>query len=76
VSLALLSPDTLELISSDPHLAERYRQARVNHQVADLLDVRAMNAPTPEQATTWRQRAVQRRTMGDRILQQVLEVAR
>jgi len=76
VSLALLSPDTLELISQDPHLAEQYRQVRVNHQVADLLDVRALTAPTPEQAATWRHRAVQRRALGDQILQQVLDVAR
>jgi hypothetical protein len=75
VSLALLSPDTLELISRDPHLAEQYRQARVNHQVADLLDVRALSAPTSEQAATWRQRAAQRRAMGDEILQQALDGA-
>jgi hypothetical protein len=72
---AVLPPDTLDRISTDPHLAEQYRQARVNHQVADLLDVRALGAATPEQAATWRHRAVQRRAMGDRILQQVLETA-
>ena len=71
---AVLTPDTLERISTDPHLAERYRQAMVNHQVADLLDVRALSAATPGQAATWRHRAAQRRAMGDRILRQVLEV--
>ena len=75
MTLAVLPPDTLDQISADPHLAEQYRQARVNHQVADLLDVRALSATTPEQAATWRHRAAQRRAMGDRILQQLLEVA-
>ena len=75
MTLAVLPPATLDLISSDPHLAEQYRQATVNHQVADLLDVRALNAPTAEQAVTWRRRAAQRRAMGDEILRHVLEAA-
>ena len=72
---AVLPPDTLERISTDAHLAEQYRQVTVNHQVADLLDVRAMTAATPGQADAWRHRAAQRRAMGDRILQQVLKAA-
>jgi hypothetical protein len=74
VTHAVLPPDTLERISSDSRLAEQYRQAMVNHQVADLLDVRALSAATPGQAAAWRHRAAQRRAMGDRILQQVLKV--
>ena len=67
----LLPSETLGRISDDPDLVERYRQAAVNHQVADLLEVRALSAPTPEQAANWRQLADQRRAMGDQLLQQV-----
>ncbi len=66
-------PETLRLISDDPNLAEQYRQAAVNHQVADLLDVRALNAQTDEQASGWRRQAARRRELGDQLLQQVLD---
>ncbi len=70
---ASLRPETLRLISDDPHLAEQYRQATVNYQVADLLDVRALSAQTPEQAAMWRQRAADRRALGDRLVQRLLD---
>jgi hypothetical protein len=64
--------DVRRLIADHPDLAERYRQATVNHQVADLLDVRALRAGTAVEARNWRYRAAQRRQQGDQILQQVL----
>ncbi len=69
---ATLRSDTLRLISHDPDLTERYRQATVNFQVADLLDVRAQSAETPEQAATWRRRAGDRRDLGNRLVQELL----
>ena len=68
---ASLRPDVLQLIAGDPRLAELYRQAVVNYQVADLLDVRALSAP--EQAATWRLRATDRRELGDRIMRDLLD---
>jgi hypothetical protein len=70
---ATLRPETLRLISQDPDLTEQYRQATVNHQVADLLDVRAQSAETAEQAAIWRRRATERRELGDRLVQQLLD---
>ena len=64
------------MISDDPDLAEQYRQATVNYQVADLLDVRALRAETAEQAASWRRRAASRREQGDRLLLRALERAR
>ena len=66
-----LQPEIRQLIAGDPHLAEQYRQAVVNYQVADLLDVRALSAP--EQAATWRLRATDRRELGDRIMRDLLD---
>jgi hypothetical protein len=71
VEHALLQPETLQLIAGDPRLAEQYRQAVVNYQVADLLDVRALSAP--EQAATWRRRAADRRELGDRLMRVLLD---
>jgi hypothetical protein len=68
-----LRPDTLGLVLNDPALAEQYRQATVNYQVADLLDVRARGAETPEQAATLRRRAADRRHLGDRLVQDLLD---
>jgi hypothetical protein len=73
VDSASLRPETLRLISDDPHLAEQYRQATVNYQVAELLDVRALSAQTTEQAAMWRHRAADRRALGDRLVQRLLD---
>jgi hypothetical protein len=68
-----LRPDTPGLVLDDPDLAEQYRQATVNYQVADLLDVRALGAETAEQAATFRRRAEDRRQLGDRLVQDLLD---
>jgi len=73
VEEVLLRPDTLRLVSDNPDLAEKYRQATVNYQVANLLDVRALSADTQEQAAAWRRRAADRREQGDRLLQHALD---
>ena len=65
-------PETLRLISDDPALAEQYRQAVVNYQVADLLSVRAMKAEAPTEASAWRRRAADRRRLGDQLVEQLL----
>ncbi len=72
---APLHPETLRLISDDPDLAEQYRQATVNYQVADLLDVRVLGAGSAEEADSWRRRAAHRRELGDQVLQRVLDLA-
>jgi hypothetical protein len=66
-------PETLRLISDDPDLAEQYRQAVVNYQVADLLSVRAMKAEAPAQAAAWRRRAADRRQLGNQLVEHLLE---
>lgn len=66
-------PETLRLLSEDPDLAEQYRQAMVNHQVADLLSVRAMKAEAPTEASAWRHRAAERRRLGDQLVERLLE---
>jgi hypothetical protein len=65
--------ETLRLISDDPDLAEQYRQAMVNYQVADLLGVRAMKAEAPAEASAWRRRAADRRRLGDQLVEHLLE---
>jgi hypothetical protein len=66
-------PETLRLISEDPDLAEQYRQAVVNYQVADLLSVRAMKAEAPTEASAWQRRAADRRRLGDQLVEHLLE---
>jgi hypothetical protein len=68
-----LRADVRRLVADHPDLAERYRQATVNHQVADLLDVRALRAETPDEADGWRAQAARRRQLGDQLLEQVLD---
>jgi hypothetical protein len=66
-------PETLHLLSDDPDLAEQYRQAMVNYQVADLLSVRAMKAEAPTEASAWQRRAADRRRLGDQLVEHLLE---
>ena len=72
VPRSALPTDVRTQVSADPDLAERYRQVVINHQVADLLDARALGAGS-DRADAFRRTAAGRRELGDRLLRQLLE---
>ena len=62
----------LRVISNDFRLWEQYRRAAVNYQVADLLDARALGAESSDQSSAWERRAAERRKLGDRLVEELL----